>query len=261
MKSKGFGLNILVKMQCDECLKLVGIDIVEDIVLRESEEHTNPAERPHLSNDEVDKKSPGEAGGRETNADVGPKSENEIRRANGGANPGKTWIFQASPQFSDIRNAIRCLKAQTWLVQQFKRQIAPGDKVYLWECGPCGGIIGIAEVLEHPRIQPEPPEQIRFIRNNDKFSGDRLRVKLLLLDVIDPVIPRKYLLSRPELATLSILRCPRATNFAVSSSQARFLEQVVEGKKDGRRSSTTAGENIGAVLKESVASETRSSTQ
>ena len=49
--------------------------------------------------------------------------------------------------------------------------------MYVWEAGPRGGIIGLAEVSEPPRIQPEPKEQLLFIRNSEKFRGDRLRVK------------------------------------------------------------------------------------
>src|SRR6266404_2079400 len=91
-----------------------------------------------------------------------------------------------------------------------------GDRVYLWESGPRGGIIGLAEVSEPPRIQPEPKEQLLFIRNGEKFQGDRLRVKIRLLKLIEPAIQRTYLSSRAEFATLSILRRPRATNFRVT---------------------------------------------
>jgi hypothetical protein len=91
-----------------------------------------------------------------------------------------------------------------------------------------GGIIGLAEVLEAPRIQAELPAQLRFIRDGKRFAGDRLRVKLRLLKVIAPVIHRKYLLSRPELAKLSILRCPRGTNFRVTREQAEVLWQSCE---------------------------------
>jgi len=44
-----------------------------------------------------------------------------------------------------------------------------------WETGcivgvrSAGGIIGLAEVSEPPRIQPEPKEQLLFIRNSEKF--------------------------------------------------------------------------------------------
>jgi hypothetical protein len=42
------------------------------------------------------------------------------------------------------------------------------------------------------------------------------------------VISRKYLLSRPELASLSILRCARGTNFRVTHEQAAVLQKILE---------------------------------
>jgi hypothetical protein len=98
----------------------------------------------------------------------------------------------------------------------------------VWESGPRGGIIGLAEVSEPPRIQPEPKEQLLFIRNSEKFAGDRLRVKIRLLKLIEPAIQRTYLSSRAELATLSILRHPRATNFRVTREEAKALEGIVD---------------------------------
>jgi hypothetical protein len=140
-----------------------------------------------------------------------------------------TWIFKASSEFSDVRSAVRTLREHTWLVQQHKEQIELGDRVYLWESGPRGGIIGLAEVSEPPRIQPEPKEQLLFIRNSEKFRGDRLRAKIRLLKLIEPAIQRTYLSSRAEFATLSILRRPRATNFRVTREEAKALEGIVDG--------------------------------
>ena len=70
---------------------------------------------------------------------------------------------------------MRSVQQAVCLVQQFGKAIKPGDRVYLWECGPRGGIIGLAEVAEAPRIQPEPAEQLPFIREPEKFAGDQLR--------------------------------------------------------------------------------------
>ena len=140
----------------------------------------------------------------------------------------KTWIFQASPKFSDVKGALRSIEAPVCLVRQFRNEIKPGDTVYLWECGPGGGIVGVAEVSDGPRIQAEPAAQLPFIRESEKFAGDRLRVKLQILKRISPVIPRKYLLSRPELTDLTILRCPRGTNFRVTQEQAAVLQRLVE---------------------------------
>jgi hypothetical protein len=140
----------------------------------------------------------------------------------------KTWIFQASPKFSNVKGAVHSIEEPVCLVHQFGSEIEPGDRVYLWECGPRGGIIALAEVAEAPRIQAEPAEQLPFIRENGKFAGDQLRVKLQIVKRVVPVISRKYVMSRPELAGLSILRCARGTNFRVTREQADVLDKVVK---------------------------------
>src|SRR5258708_6725029 len=124
---------------------------------------------------------------------------------------------------------MRSVEEPVCLVHQFAKEIKTGDRVYLWVSGSCGGILGLAEVVETPRIQAEPTEQLPFIRESEKFAGDRLRVKLRMLKRMEPVISRKYLMSPPELAGLSILRCARGTNFRVTHEQAAALEKVVEG--------------------------------
>jgi hypothetical protein len=124
---------------------------------------------------------------------------------------------------------MRSVQQSVCLVQQFGKAIKPRDRVYLWECGPRGRINRLAEVAEAPRIQPEPAEQLPFIRETEKFGGDQLRVKLRMLRRIEPVISWKYLLSRPELAGLNILRCARDTNFRVTHEQAAALQKIAEG--------------------------------
>src|SRR6266566_7111147 len=81
----------------------------------------------------------------------------------------------------------------------------------------------------HRVFSQSQPEQLPFIRETEKFAGNQLRVKLRMLKRLEPVISRKYLLSRPELAGLSILRCARGTNFRVTHEQAAALQKVVEG--------------------------------
>jgi hypothetical protein len=118
----------------------------------------------------------------------------DLRYADGSRELQNTWIFQARPKFSKVRGAVRTVEEPVCLVHQFGKEIKPGDRVYLWVSGPCGGILGLAEVAETPRIQAEPTEQLPFIRESEKFAGDQLRVKLRMLKRMEPVISRKYLM-------------------------------------------------------------------
>jgi len=151
-----------------------------------------------------------------------------LRDADGHADSQNTWIFQASPQLSDVKGAMRSVKQPVCLVQQFGKAIKPGDRVYLWECGPRGGIIGLAEVAEAPRIQPEPAEQLPYIRETEKFAGDQLRVKLRMLRGIEPVIYGSTC-CRGRNWPASVSCGARGTNFRVTYEQAAALQKIVEG--------------------------------
>jgi hypothetical protein len=74
-----------------------------------------------------------------------------------------------------------------------------------------------------------------LFRTADKFAGNKLRVRLRLLKVIDPIIDRKHLLSRPDLRGLSILRCPRGTNFRVRPEEVKVLEDLIESRSASTR--------------------------
>ena len=169
--------------------------------------------------------------GTEGSAQAGRKERPETRElapTETLAGDPKTWIFQASPRFSNVKGAVLSIEEPVCLVHQFSKEIGLSDRVYLWECGPRAGIIALAEVAEAPRSQPEPAAQLPFIRESEKFAGDRLRVKLRIVKRIAPAISRTYLMSRPELAGLSILRCARGTNFRVTREQAEVLDKVVK---------------------------------
>src|ERR1700722_10446111 len=129
-----------------------------------------------------------------------------------GALNGKSpnaWLFQSNPVLYDLRGALRSLKEQVWSVSRYAREIRTGDRVYLWEAGREGGIVGLAEISEAARLQPEPPEQLRFARIPEAFATDRVRCRLRILRVIEPVIARQTVVSWPELNRLGVLRCSR----------------------------------------------------
>src|SRR5262249_15041457 len=81
------------------------------------------------------------------------------------ANPPRAWIFQANPDTYDVRTAVRELRQETWTVTAHRDEIVPGDRVYLWEAGPKGGIVAAAEVLDRPSIRPLPEAGRRFVKD------------------------------------------------------------------------------------------------
>jgi hypothetical protein len=115
-----------------------------------------------------------------------------------------------------------------WSASRYAKEIATGDRVYLWEAGPGGGIIGLAEIIEPVQMQPEPPEQLPFARVAQAFAGDRPRTRLKILRVVEPLIAKDTILAHPELKSLGVVRCPRGTNFRLSLEEARALDGLMD---------------------------------
>jgi hypothetical protein len=139
------------------------------------------------------------------------------------------WLFQSNPVLYDLRGALRSLKEQVWSLSRYAKEVQTGDRVYLWEAGREGGVAGVAEIAEPGRLQPEPPEQLPFARVAETFAGDRIRARLKILRVIEPVIPRREIIASAELRGLGVLRCSRGTNFRLSLDQWQALNSLIVG--------------------------------
>jgi hypothetical protein len=139
----------------------------------------------------------------------------------------KAWIFQANPNSYDIRRAIIELPSIAWLAKRYANEISVGDRVYLWEAGPHGGIVGVGEIAEPARTRPDVEEEQQFTKDPSKFAGDEPRCIVRVLKVIDPILSRKRIQDYGRLKDLSILKMPQGTNFAVTPSQASAIEELL----------------------------------
>jgi hypothetical protein len=152
------------------------------------------------------------------------KVEEEQQQLNGEAR--SAWLFQSNPVLYDVRGALRALKEQVWSISRYAKEIKIGDRVYIWEAGRRGGIVGLAEVSEPAHLQAEPPEQLPFAKDAEAFAGNRFRAKLRILRIIEPLITRQAILSYQELASLDVLRCSRGTNFRLSQEETEVLDDL-----------------------------------
>lgn len=164
-----------------------------------------------------------------------PSPEGDGNSHGNGASPTKppatksAWLFQSNPVLYDLRGALHSLNEQVWSVSRYARVIEKGDRVYLWEAGREGGIAGVAEITEPARLRPEPPEQLPFGRVAQAFAGERLRARLRILRIVEPVIPRHSVESTPGLSALGVLRCSRGTNFRLNLDQWQALNSLIVG--------------------------------
>lgn len=139
----------------------------------------------------------------------------------------RKWIFQANPRYYDIRESVKALPEQTWSVSQYRKEINPGDKVYLWESGSEGGVLAIAEVLDPPAERSIPASELPFFRDGDFLKRDQFRVTLRITRILPEPLTRTRIADHPVLANLSILRRPQGTNYPVTDSEDAALESLI----------------------------------
>lgn len=137
-----------------------------------------------------------------------------------------SWIFQSNPRYFDIAAAVRSLDEMNWTVAQSKNQIHAGDRVYVWQSGPSGGIIAIATILTDPAMLPSQ-EGAEFIVDQGKFAGEQLRVRLSIDRALEQPLTRETLQEHPVLSELSILRFANATNYKLKPEQDAAIRALV----------------------------------
>jgi 5-methylcytosine-specific restriction protein B len=125
--------------------------------------------------------------------------------------------------------ALRALKQQTWTVSQFKDKIHSGDRVYVWEAGQDAGILGIATVMTEPTEINFPDQEKPFVRDKEKFAGLHTAVTIRVDRVLSQRLSRKELIRDAILKDLSVINFPRATNFAVTTVQAKRVAELLAG--------------------------------
>jgi hypothetical protein len=137
-----------------------------------------------------------------------------------------SFLFQANPRYYDIASAVRTLREMNWTTVQYKNEIEPGDRVYIWQSGTDGGVIAEGTVLTGPKMEREQEGQ-EFVLDPGKFAGEQLRVRLSIDRVLAEPIRRDFLQGHPELQKLGILRFPNATNFKVSGEEDAVLQSLM----------------------------------
>ena len=138
-----------------------------------------------------------------------------------------TWIFQANPQLFDVRAATKKLKQLTWLAKQHGAEFQVGHTVYIWESGPSAGIVAEARILQPTSDMEGDPGSAEFHRVSEKFEGAQPRVVLEIVRRVEPSLGRDEIRSNAALTSLSILKAPQGTNFAVTQAEASALDMML----------------------------------
>src|SRR4029453_4316217 len=134
------------------------------------------------------------------------------------------WIFQANPERYALRRALAALPSQSWIVTQYRDEIAPGARVLLWEPGTRGGTA---------KMSP-PPQEDPFILDAQKFQGERLRVIIENVEILDSPLSKEEIRSVAELRNLAVFLQPRGTNYKFAPSEAEQVPALVSQRNSSR---------------------------
>jgi MoxR-like ATPase len=160
----------------------------------------------------------------------------EHRRAGDKWPPARgAFLFNANPVYYEIDAAVRELDEMNWSVKQYRRQIEAGDRVYIWKSGPERGVIAAGTILTDPKVLPDQ-EGARFIRDEEKFAGADLRVRLSIDRVLDQPLAASALQQHPVLSGMRILRIANNTNYRLSEDEDAALQALIyPGSRVGLR--------------------------
>jgi len=138
------------------------------------------------------------------------------------------WIFQANPQYYDLRGALRSLHRLQWGIFRYKDKIVNDDIAFLWESGPDAGILAQVRIEDVPKYLPELEEEKPFMRNQEKFDGMKLQVPIKIQYVLPYQLSKVDLKLHPILKDMQILRFAQGTNFPLTQAQGESLLREIE---------------------------------
>lgn len=146
----------------------------------------------------------------------------------------KVWIFQGNPDLFDIDAYLRAgLEEISWSVKQHRKEIKPGDLVYVWKAAGqrtrgVSGVVASAVVTSLPYEGPDHEASLPFWKRPEDAAVVEGRVWLRVERVATSreVIKRSWLQDDPVCQGVSILANPRGTNFRVTEQEAARLAQL-----------------------------------
>jgi HNH endonuclease/EVE domain len=136
------------------------------------------------------------------------------------------WIFQGNPDRFDIDGYLAFAPDRiTWLVNQYRKAIHPGDQVFLWRArgrGTAGPAGVVAECLVVSRVMEmeDEPSSIQFWRGSGE-AGPKPRVWLKVVRVAARLLDRDVIGDTPGLEAIGPIGFGNATNFKLGEEETR----------------------------------------
>jgi HNH endonuclease len=159
------------------------------------------------------------------------------------------WIFQGNPDRFDIDGYLAFAPNRiTWLVNQSRKEIKPGDQVFIWKARGSGryGSAGIlAEGLVDSDLLeiPEEPNAFRFWRDSfDPAPRDRVWVRVVQVAESGTTLDRTTISETLGLEKIGPIAFGNATNFKLSEDETRELNRLWYGTIKTRSAKQVAHE-------------------
>lgn len=160
----------------------------------------------------------------------------------------RSWIFQGNPDQFEIDKYLSENTDVAWSVRQddCAKRLSIGDEVFVWRAAgkskAVSGVVARGIVRSLPADLPDDHEGKYWVKEP---QGVERRVRLRLTDRLlskRHTINRDWLKVDPVLHDLTILRFANATNFAITSAQAkRFRALCARTGNDWNRDESLAG--------------------
>jgi|GEM_PF-3387459 len=154
----------------------------------------------------------------------------------------KTWIFQSSPDYFEIRKYLEESLAKqqeiTWKVSHFADKIIKGDNVFIWQAkgksknAEPSGIVALCKVVSAVgNIEEDALSKTLWKPNHEQSSEDtkRVRLEIKMLASTSQILTSDYLKNAEDAKTLrnmSIIKSPQGTNFKVNHEDAALLHHL-----------------------------------
>jgi hypothetical protein len=133
----------------------------------------------------------------------------------------RAWIFQTNPDKFRVDDYLRENQVFCWTLNQHRKEVHAGDRVYVWRSGKDAGVVAVALVEAIVGVVDnlsgywiEPPTK----------DAPKVRLKLIEKWVDKPLSRESIRVALPE---LTILRVPRQTNYSLSAEENHVIERML----------------------------------
>ena len=148
------------------------------------------------------------------------------------------WVFQGNPNRFDIDDYLsRYTQLIYWYTNRYVKDIAVGERVFIWRAGAEAGAIAAGYIVEAPTParyvkHPEALGDDLWVAGEVVPDGLKTGIQLYEIRLNDEegMITRSEAKNNPDLCSSTIITMPNSTVFKLSHVEANALEKLWNGK-------------------------------